>query len=378
MSRFSQLAVLFLAGGSLLVGAPFGGTVAFGQPPAPITPKISTVDGVKLNATFYPSAKKNSAVVIMVHPIGEGKNSKAPEWKGMAEHLQSKDYAVITFDFRGHGDSTTVDPDVFWGEMKKGATLTNAQIWNRKNIKLGKDNDVLEWKDFSKNTMYLPTLCNDIAAVRAYLDRQNDLGECNSANILVIGADTGGTLAAIWINSEWSRFKATPNPMFPTKPATLDKTAEGNDIRGAVFLTIQPQFDSNRKLKLPMILKNACYDHGMGAVFVYGSEDAAASSSAKNLEKSLKVAKNKKHDYIQLLPRTTNLGGVKLLQNGLKTEKEITSWFDDLVKERGTDWAQRDFVNTNYAWQLPKMIVPAHRKGDKNLEFQSYKEFTGP
>src|ERR1019366_3265127 len=103
MSRFFYFACLCLAGTALCQ------PVAFAQPPAPVPAKITTVDGVKLNATFYGSAKKNSPVVIMVHPIGDGKNSKPPEWKALAEYLQKQDFAVITFDLRGHGDSTTVD-----------------------------------------------------------------------------------------------------------------------------------------------------------------------------------------------------------------------------------------------------------------------------
>jgi dienelactone hydrolase len=378
MSRFCCVVVVLLVGGVLLAGAPLGGTVAFGQE-KPMSPKITTVDGVKLNATFYPSAKKNSPVVIMVHPIGEGKSSKSPEWKSMAEYLQSKDYAVITFDLRGHGDSTTVDPDIFWGTLaKKGDVLTPAQQWTRKNVKQSKENDVLEVKDFIKNPMYLPALCNDIAAVRAYLDRQNDMGDCNTGNIFVLGADNGATLAALWINSEWSRFKATPNPMFPKMPM-IDKRAEGNDITGAVFLTIQNNLDPKRTMKVSGLLKNACRDHGMGAVFIYGSEDAKAESFAKDLEKSLKAPKSKKHDFITAFPRTTNLGGVKLLQNGLKTEKEITDWFDSLVADRGVEWAQREFVNTGYILRLPTGTTPqVHRKGEKNLEFQTFEKFITP
>ena len=73
-----------------------------------VSVKIVTADGVKLNANFYPSEKKNAPTVLMLHPIGDGKSSKAPEWKSLADALQKGGYAVLTFDFRGHGDSTTI------------------------------------------------------------------------------------------------------------------------------------------------------------------------------------------------------------------------------------------------------------------------------
>src|SRR4051794_26014796 len=106
MSRLPCLASLFLVGTLFLTAS----SIAIAQDKAlpPTQPKITTVDGVKLNATFYPTGKK-SPVVIMVHPIGEGKSSKTPEWKALAEALQAKDFAVITFDLRGHGDSQAVD-----------------------------------------------------------------------------------------------------------------------------------------------------------------------------------------------------------------------------------------------------------------------------
>ena len=32
-----------------------------------------------------------------------------PEWENLAETLQKEKYSVIMFDFRGHGESTTID-----------------------------------------------------------------------------------------------------------------------------------------------------------------------------------------------------------------------------------------------------------------------------
>jgi alpha-beta hydrolase superfamily lysophospholipase len=375
MSRLSRLAALVLVGGLFFTGSFLGETIATAQ--APTQPKITTVDGVKLNATFYPSAKKNSPVVIMVHPIGEGKKSKTPEWTALAETLQKQDFAVITFDLRGHGDSTTVDPEIFWGKPKEAWDL--AQQFNRKNVKLTKEPEVLEVKDFIKNPIYLPALANDIAAIRSYLDRQNDMGECNTANILVIGADNGATLAALWINAEWSRFKYTPpaNPMFP-KSGILDKRAEGADIIGAVFLSIQPNLDPKRLLKVSGLLRNACKDHATATAFFSGKDDVKSRDFAKELKKVLKLPDDKKHEYINAYELNTNLSGIKLLQEGLMTDKLIAKYLSVVVENRGAEWGQRDFVNTWYMWVTPfgKAQVPAkHLKGQKNLNFDSYERF---
>lgn len=377
MSRFPYFACLCLAGAALCQ------TVAFAQPPAPVPAKITTVDGVKLNATFYGSAKKNSPVVIMVHPIGEGKNSKPPEWKALAEYLQKQDLAVITFDLRGHGDSTTVDADVFWG--KKGVVPDLAQQFNRKNVKQSpKDPEIVEVKDFIKSPMYLPALCNDIAAVRAYLDRQNDTGECNTANILVIGAENGATLAALWMNAEWSRFKyIAPNMM---AKGIVDKRAEGADIIGAVFLSIQPSLhptSTSKTLKVTGLLRNACKDNGTAATFFVGKEDQKSRDFAKTLESNLKISKSKKHEFIGAVELATNLSGIKLLQEGLMTEKTIAKYLSAVVDERGTDWATRDFMNTHYIWRignnpLAPLLLSHNLKGTKNLNFDDYNKFITP
>ena len=367
MSRIFQWAVISCAGFVMLP------SLCQAQPPAPVQPKITTVDGVKLHATFYGTGKK-SPVIIMVHPIGEGKNSKIPEWKALAVELQKKDFAVITFDLRGHGDSTTVDADLFWGKMS--GPWDAAQSNNRKHMKVGKDPEVLEASSFLKNPGYLPTLVNDLAAVRAYLEKVNDAGECNTASILVIGAESGGTLAAIWMNSEWSRFKFTPAA--PPVPMSVEKRSEGADIIGAVFLNIQPELGYKRPVKIPAVLKKPCRDNATAAAFFYGKDDSKSQKYAKTLESSLKVAKSRKHEFIGPVEiPDTSLSGMKLLQEGLNTDKLITKYLQSVVEERGGEWVAHDFSSSFYVWlPAPGIQIPAKlRKGDKNLNFDTYQMF---
>ena len=199
---------------------------------------ILTVDGVKLRGQFYPATNKCLATVIMLHSIGEGKSMKAPEWQSLAKSLQKNGCSVLMFDFRGHGDSTEIaSPKDFWSLMP------NAKYVRTKN------KEEIDVKDFIKQgAYYLPVLCNDIAAARAYLERRNDNSkDCNTSTIVVIGADTGATLGAIWMNSEWNRYKIVPNANNPLRPE-LAKTPEGKDIIGAVFLSISPSLDKTQGL----------------------------------------------------------------------------------------------------------------------------------
>ena len=320
---------------------------------------ITTVDGVKLRGNFYLSAKKNAPVVIMLHPIGEGKSSRVQDWKKLAETLQKKGYSVVTFDFRGHGESTAIDvPDDFWIHPA-----------NKLNIKT-KDRTVIEVKDYIKSAAYMPILVNDIAAVRAYLDRKNDEGVCSTSNILVLGAESGGTLGSIWINSEWNRYRYTQPTSFG-KPPVADKRSEGHDIIGAAFLTLEPKIGS-RTFNVSNILKKACLDQATAAVFFYGKEDTKMRDFAKTVEKSVKLKKSKKHDFIGVYELETNLAGVKLLKTE-EFDKLIVSNYDNVVSERANEWLRRD-ADTLYIWRdtFQKPVPAKNKKGEKNLLFNTY------
>src|SRR5207245_3296873 len=111
-------------------------------------------------------------------------------WDDLAHALQNKGYAVLTFDFRGHNDSTTIDPSVFW----------NLPI-NQRAFKQTKDKDRIsqtEYVNSKTKYFYYPMLVNDIQAAKFFLDQQNDAGNCNSDNLIVIGAEEGAALGSLW------------------------------------------------------------------------------------------------------------------------------------------------------------------------------------
>src|SRR5262249_52011401 len=82
---------------------------------------------------------------------------------------------------------------------------------------------------------YYPHLVNDIIAAKQYLDRRSDGGDCNSANLVVIGAEDGATLGALWLASECYLYRAPQE--FPLK---LEKHPELKDVACAVWLSMSP------------------------------------------------------------------------------------------------------------------------------------------
>jgi hypothetical protein len=369
-------AALFVAG-ILLIESP-ADALAQGAGPNPVS--IETVDGIKLKGLFY-EGKKTSPTVIMLHPIGEGKSIKSPDWRNLAETLQKSGYSVMMFDFRGHGDSTEIkDVDAF-----------RLQPINRA-LKL-KEKDVIDVKDFINVNNYLPVLVNDIAAVKAYLDRKHDAGVCNTSNTMVIGAENGGVLGAIWINSEWYRYKLTPPAMMGKLPV-VDKRAEGNDIIAAVFLSVTASLGPKRNVNVASILNTPAKVHGMAATFFYGDKDTKAKDYGKLLESKLR-AKDKegkvlrKHELTGVAAvKNTNLAGIKLLQKSLETDKAIVDWLDLVASDRSNEYTEREVATALYIWRNPTVAVvnptmlqksdisAKKTKGDKNLHFSTYELFT--
>src|SRR5262245_58536056 len=78
--------------------------------------KFDTVDGVELRGVFYsstgPRTGKKASCVMLLHKIGG--SSTEDGWDQLAHDLQKAGFCVLSFDFRGHGNSTSVDSTLFW------------------------------------------------------------------------------------------------------------------------------------------------------------------------------------------------------------------------------------------------------------------------
>jgi hypothetical protein len=283
---------------------------------------------VELHGTFYPARKAKPACVILLHKYGGNRQQQG--WKELAEVL-TKEFAVLSFDFRGHGDSTNVSPE-FWRSrlnlsMIKGGTRQPSKISH---------------KDFHSN--YIPVLANDVAAAKRYLDRQNDAGSCNSSNVIVIGAEEGAAIGALWIASEWERRRSVKNAFGWTYDP---KRVEGEDIASAAWLSIPKTLvgapvgnwlrgrGNNIRDKVPM-------------VFFYGDKDYKSVAAAQALYDELKRAGREKLELTKTRAKDTGLAGNGLLgKKSLGTEDEIFNYLDKVMQKRGMKAPiQRDVENS--------------------------------
>lgn len=326
---------------------------------------ITTIDGVNLVGTFYAGRGSSAPAVLMLHALGE--SSKKEGWVHLAERLQSKGYAVLTFDFRGHGASKEVNSQEFW-----------KQPFNRSNIK-GAGKDTIEFREFS--SAYQPALVNDIAAAKAYLDTKNDDKECNSSSLIVIGSETGATLGGLWMRSEWYRCRVkqdafTGNPIPSNQP-------EGADTICGIWLTISPTLGSYR-INLPNLLMKPGKEKAVPLLFLHGEEDKVAQKIAKNLERSLVTYKGKDADgnpkreekfrYTAAVGLRSKLKGVALLQKSLATDTHIIDYLDQVVQVKGKGRTTQNFASTPYVWTYPR-LMPAKLGGETLLTYNSYLQF---
>lgn len=340
--------------------------------------RFHTGDGVEIQGKFYPSLKRNGPCVIMLHALGE--DSSKAGWDKLAQAFHKKGFAVLTFDFRGHGNSQTVDPVKFW-----------AQAFNRNNIKGAPNSDTIEFKQFPKS--YYTALANDIAAARAFLDRKNDAGDCNTSSIVLVGADTGATVGALWLNSEWYRFRAqmplgynlpqflAPGMSVPVAlPVRAENKAAGKDVVACVWLSISAKLGTVQ-LSLSNLLAKAGKENYTPMLFVYGDGDSAGEKTAKACVKAIKgTDKSNKYEYTGPYPIVDGGKSVgrELLKGSLPTEKSVVTWADQVVQSKGGEWEERDFSKSAYVWKSPNQPSPlilGNRPGDKSLAFSTYSQF---
>ena len=299
--------------------------------------KFETFDEVELHGTYYAGDKGNkSPCALLLHAIGS--SSREEGWDNLAKELQKNHFAVLTFDFRGHGDSTSVGMR-FWTLDRNNSSL--------KGYRPGKPKDQISYKDFTTVANYT-SLVNDIAAAKRFLDRKNDSNECNSGNLVVIGAESGATLGALWIASEWKHRR--PVTVFPAVAANRN-AVEGQDIACAVWLSITPNIvvgNAKFTIRVDSALASPVREK-VPMYFLYGDQDTKSAHYSVHLcDSVLRAGKDPKAKLSGRRElKETKLAGRELLGKSLDTEALIVKYVNKVVDDRGSNpWGKKDVEKT--------------------------------
>jgi hypothetical protein len=335
-----------LAAGLVLAVPQTGFGQASQAPPEPI--KFETADGVIIKGTFYPSKKgAKAACVLLLHELGGSSQQKG--WDELAKKFQAKGLVVLKFDFRGHGKSTGLAEGnpipAFWAFP---ANRTLVKGWNNG----VKPREKIEFKDLAKN--YYPNLINDIAAAKAFLDKKNDAGECNSANLVLVGAKEGATLGALWMKSEWFRHRISGAAF--RLPCEIDARPEGKDIVCAVWLSFSTSlgpvdFSPTRLLFLGK-------DKRAPMAFVYGDQDKPSERVASAVLKKLDPQKKEKQFFAaRAIPESKKSKGSELLSKDLETQDWIVNGVEKVLETKGlNDRDEKSVIRNGYVWAFSRLV----------------------
>jgi hypothetical protein len=312
---------------------------------------FQSYDGVELQGTFWPAASgkdNKEATVLLLHSFDPKKGgSRAQDgWDNLAARLQKEGYAVLSFDFRGFGNSKSVGKE-FW------KIRDNFNYARRPSAKAGNS---IDHKNF--NGLYYAHLVNDIAAAKAFLDERNDAGECNTSTLIVIGAGEGATLGAMWCFSEfYRRRQKDPNDKLTWPPALQEP--EGRDIAAVVWLTLGTKIGS-RQAPYTKWVVNVGRTNKVPTAFVYGKGDTGAANLAnKHKQFIVGTTKDFKNTGTYGVPET-KLAGSALLTKSLNTENWIIKDYLEPVMDKRTKKLRtsREGRKNVYYFQPPKMNLP--------------------
>jgi alpha-beta hydrolase superfamily lysophospholipase len=275
--------------------------------PEPQAVELDTDDGVLITATYFPSAVgKNAPAVILMHGYGEKQSVFWPSQTGkdLAFALQDAGYAVLTFDFRGHGRSV---------QLARGAEQKGKEVR-------------LNFKDM-KNPQHFEGMLHDIEAAKRFLVRKNNDAELNIARLGVVGCEMGASLALKWSFHDW-QFP----PLFTGK--------QGQDVQALVLISPSYNFKGVQ-------IRNelAELQRTLPIQIVAGKKETKAFGEAEKMHQA-GVKLRPTDTKSQLTAANTKMQGGSLLNPELELEPDlnraIVKFLDATLKTNPSKWETRE------------------------------------
>jgi pimeloyl-ACP methyl ester carboxylesterase len=346
--------------------------------------KFETKDGVTLQGTFYAGKDSDQPTVLMLHKLKS--DSAQGSWTEFAKRLNQAGYSVLTFDFRGHGESKAVDPDRFWNNLESPQNVK----WLKPKDGKGNLRDKIDAADFPPG--YFPYLINDIAAAKLYLDQRNDAGKCNSQALIVLGAEDGAALGAMWMAVEWDRHTVAQvglNALGRVVYRDPNTESEGKSQYCAIWLNIKTELAGKYPVRQTVrdclervggsknstvaTLKN--YKVPMWFVTPAENKDDTDSDLVKNSLSMVKLLKGpdpekSKLKHTALKRIVAKVDGADLLDKTLPTGDAILKEYLGKLGEEvpANKWSKTDIDTTPSIWMFGTIPFIAKTEKAKAME----------
>ena len=285
-----------------LVMALVCGSVARAQVPAKAVSQDGTLitkDGQELKITYFKSTVGQEApVVILLH----GKGGNRLIWKPFATDLQKADFAVITVDLRGHGESTG------------GAGGSS-----------GKKPDT-----GPKAKEFVGMVAGDLEAVKRFLYEEHQNKQLNMNKLGIVAADITTPVAVAYAELDWEK------KPYDDAPTLALSTPRGQDVQALALLSPEasvPGLGTNKTLAVIRNLNRA-------VLICVGSKNPGDVATSKKMHEIL-APKKEGFEHIYLEQYDSKLRGTDLLGKGFKVEQHVFNFLVKHVKGYRSEWRDR-------------------------------------
>ena len=300
----------------------------------------------------YPGSKgKKGMCVLMLHDLDSQRAT--PAWRHLAEALQAEGHTVLTFDFRGHGESTRIDLR-FWEQS------VNQHLPAYEPSKLlGEQPTKIEAVGLPG--VYVPWLVHDIAAARMFLDLRHDDPDSpvNTFNLVLLGAGQASALGSLWLASEGVRYEPVGEAI-NVQPPPATKIS----ILQAVWLGLEAKLNG-QTFPVYNWLLSAREAPVVPVAFVYGAADVETGQL-------LQVPLANRLGDAEVIP-AAKFSGLRLLEKDPAAEKLVHEYLKkSLGALKPQQWAPRHIKQLRSYWRFSTMPKPlffeAKRTGDAILQ----------
>lgn len=261
---------------------------------------LTTADGLRLRAFYFPSDKGKRAIpVMLVHEWG----GQGSPYNQLVRSLRDAGCAVLVPEYRGHG-----------GSREQVNALGNTVRFDPGAMRRGE---------------VMAVVNSDLEAAKRFLKDENNAGRLNLNALTVIGVREGAILGAHWTIADWR---------FPS----IGAKKQGQDVKALVLVSPERNFmgiSIQPALGAPTLI-------GLPVMIVAGAESSEASETERMIRR-LDGAKSrarvgKASELVELMP-ATNLSGARLVNDSAKVIPAIVRFVTTKVSaERDANpWVER-------------------------------------
>lgn len=278
---------------------------------------LVTKDGFAIAATYWPSAlKQDASVVVLLH----GANGNQLDWATLPKKLQDEGYAVLAIDLRGHGQSKGTAAS---GESVDTKSKTKSKTTSKSSVDAGS----------LKAGDYQAMVLGDMEAVKAFVFSEHQQQKLNMNKMGIIGAGLGAAVALKYAAVDWAKKPHSDGPVG-------NQTPRGQDVRALVLLSPDSEIgglplpDAIKALRVPALQ--------VAMMYAVGKKDKADKGQAKKLYDIAVTPIDKNEGRMYLQEYESPARGTALLTKNRTVETHIVNFLKKHLQEVRSEWRDRE------------------------------------